>query len=135
MAGNNGQLFLVLVDIGTSIANFVVAAGQRDATQDETNDVIDLSSKDSGRTKDIILGRLTQTLSFTGLHIFGDAGRAALIDASRNGTAIKLRTQFNAVDTEEASAFVTSRSESHPDQDASLIDIAFEISGQWAAVS
>ncbi len=64
MAGNNGQLFLILVDIGTSIANFVVAAGQRDATQDETNDVIDLSSKDSGRTKDIILGRLTQTLSF-----------------------------------------------------------------------
>lgn len=135
MAGNNGQLFLVLVDQGASVEDFVVAAGQRGATQDETNDVIDLSSKDSGRTKDIELGRLTQTLSFTGLHIFGNSARAAMIDASRNGTLIKLRTRFNGVDTEEASAFVTSRSESHPDQDASLIDIAFEVSGAWASVT
>ncbi|MEE8262756.1 MAG: phage tail tube protein [Gammaproteobacteria bacterium] len=135
MAGNNGQLFLILVDVGTSTPSFIVAAGQRDATQDETNDVIDLSSKDSGRTKDIELGRLTQTLSFTGLHIFGDAARAALIDASRNGTKIKARTEFDGSNVEEADLFVTSRSESHPDQDASLIDIAFEVSGQWAAVS
>ena len=47
MPGINGADVLVIIDVGTSIPSFVVAAGQRDVTFDESNTLIDISSKDT----------------------------------------------------------------------------------------
>ncbi len=135
MSGINGADILVIVDVGASTPSFVVAAGQRDVTFDESNNLIDISSKDTGRIEEVLMGRLTQTVTLDMLFINGDAGYIALKDASRNGTSISIRRRFQGADIEEVTAFVETRSETFPDQDAGLVSLAFRLSGSWAAVS
>ena len=84
----------------------VIAAGQRDVTFDESNNLIDISSKDTGRIEEVLVGRLTQTVTLDMLFINGDAGYLALKDASRNGTSITNRRRFQGADIEDAPAFV-----------------------------
>jgi len=135
MSGINGADVLILVDVGVSAPSFVVAAGQRDVTFDESNNLIDISSKDTGRIEEVLMGRLTQTVTLDMLFINGDAGYLALKDASRNGTAITIRRRFQGADVEDATAFIETRSETFPDQDAGLVSLAFRLSGAWVVVS
>ncbi len=135
MSGINGADVLILVDVGVSAPSFVIAAGQRDVTFDESNNLIDISSKDTGRIEEVLMGRLTQTVTLDMLFINGDAGYLALKDASRNGTAITIRRRFQGADIEDATAFVETRSETFPDQDAGLVSLAFRLSGAWVLVS
>ena len=135
MSGINGADVLILVDVGVSAPSFVVAAGQRDVTFDESNNLIDISSKDTGRIEEVLMGRLTQTVTLDMLFINGDAGYLALKDASRNGTAITIRRRFQGADIEDATAFVETRSETFPDQDAGLVSLSFRLSGAWVVVS
>ena len=135
MSGINGADVLILVDVGVSAPSFVIAAGQRDVTFDESNNLIDISSKDTGRIEEVLVGRLTQTVTLDMLFINGDAGFTALKDASRNGTSITIRRRFQGTDIEDATAFVETRSESFPDQDAGLVSLSFRLSGSWVTVS
>ncbi len=135
MPGINGADVLIIVDVGVSSPSFVVAAGQRDVTFDESNNIIDISSKDTGRIEEVLVGRLTQNVTLDMLFINGDAGYNALKDASRNGTEIAIRRRFQGVDIEEVTAFVETRSESFPDQDAGVVSLSFRLSGSWALVS
>lgn len=135
MSGINGADVLILVDVGVSTPSFVVAAGQRDVTFDESNNLIDISSKDTGRIEEVLVGRLTQTVTLDMLFINGDAGYLALKDASRNGTAITIRRRFQGADIEDATAFIETRSETFPDQDAGLVSLSFRLSGSWVTVS
>jgi TP901-1 family phage major tail protein len=135
MSGINGADVLILVDVGVSSPSFVIAAGQRDVTFDESNNLIDVSSKDTGRIEEVLMGRLTQTVALDMLFINGDAGYLALKDASRNGTAITIRRRFQGADIEDATAFIETRSETFPDQDAGLVSLAFRLSGAWVVVS
>jgi len=135
MAGINGADVLIIVDVGASVPNFVVAAGQRDVTFDESNNIIDISSKDTGRIEEVLVGRLTQNVTLDMLFINGDAGLIALRDASRNGTEISIRRRFQGQDIEQVTAFVETRSESFPDQDAGLVSLSFRLSGSWGTVS
>lgn len=135
MSGINGADVLILVDVGVSTPTFIVAAGQRDVTFDESNNLIDISSKDTGRIEEVLVGRLTQTVTLDMLFINGDAGFEALKDASRNGTAITIRRQFQGAAIEDATAFVETRSETFPDQDAGLVSLSFRLSGSWVTVS
>ncbi len=135
MPGVNGADVLIIVDVGISTPNFVVAAGQRDVTFDESNNIIDISSKDTGRIEEVLVGRLTQNVTLDMLFINGDAGYLALRDASRNGTEISIRRRFQGLDIEQVTAFVETRSESFPDQDAGLVSLSFRLSGSWGTVS
>lgn len=135
MSGINGADVLILVDVGTSVPSFVIAAGQRDVTFDEANNLIDISSKDTGRIEEVLVGRLTQTVTLDMLFINGDAGYNALKDASRNGTSVTIRRRFQGADIEDATAFVETRSETFPDQDAGLVSLSFRLSGSWVTVS
>jgi len=135
MPGINGADVLVIVDVGASTPNFVVAAGQRDVTFDESNNIIDISSKDTGRIEEVLVGRLSQNVTLDMLFINGDPGYTALRDASRNGTEISIRRRFQGADIEEVTAFVETRSESFPDQDAGLVSLSFRLSGAWATIT
>ncbi len=135
MPGINGADVLILVDVGASTPSFVVAAGQRDVTFDESNNIIDISSKDTGRIEEVLVGRLSQNVTLDMLFINGDAGYTALRDASRNGTEISIRRRFQGTDIEEVTAFVETRSESFPDQDAGLVSLSFRLSGAWATIT
>lgn len=135
MPPSNGADTLVLVDIGTSTPSWVVAAGQRDASFSENNNLIDVSSKDSGRTEEVLMGRLSQNVTLDMLYIYNDQGYNALKDASRNGTAVTIRRRYQGADLEEATAYVETRDESFPDQDASLVSLSFRVSGEWSTIS
>ncbi len=135
MPGINGADVLIVIDVGVSTPSFVVAAGQRDVTFDESNNIIDISSKDTGRIEEVLVGRLSQNITLDMLFVDGDAGRAALQDASRNGTEISIRRRFQGGDIEQVTAFVETRSESFPDQDAGVVSLGFRLSGSWGPVS
>ena len=131
----NGADVLIMVDVGASVPSYVVAAGQRDVTFDESNNLIDISSKDTGRIEEVLMGRLTQTVTLDMLFCNGDAGYTALQDASRNGTSVSIRRRFQGADVEQVTAFIETRSESFPDQDAGLVSLSFRLSGSWGAIS
>ncbi len=135
MPGINGADILIIVDVGVSTPNFVVAAGQRDVTFDESNNIIDISSKDTGRIEEVLVGRLTQNVSLDMLFINGDPGYTALKDASRNGTEVSIRRRFQGADIEQVTAFIETRSEAFPDQDAGLVSLSFRLSGAWGPTS
>ena len=135
MPGINGADVLIIIDVGTSTPNFVVAAGQRDVTFDESNNLIDISSKDTGRIEEVLMGRLTQSITLDMLFINGDPGYLALKDASRNGTSISIRRRFQGADIEQVTAFVETRAETFPDQDAGLVSLTFRLSGSWGPTS
>lgn len=123
----NGADVLVLID-------GVLVGSQRDVTFDESNEVIDLSSKNS-RARRVEYGRYSATVSLELLYVPTDAGRIALATASRDGTKVTLRRQEEGSALEEATAVVASYSAAAPDQDAATVSVSFEIDGEWAEVT
>lgn len=130
----NGTDILLLVNTGTINSPVYTAVGsQRDMTRDETTEEIDMSSKDS-RAKRVIGGRYESALTLDALYVPSNAAYQALKTAMRAGDLILVRISESAVQTEEASALITSMSEEAPDQDAAVIAIELTIDGEWETV-
>lgn len=130
----NGADFLVLINTGTDeVPVYEVVGCQRDATIDETTAEIDASCKTSRNTR-VLPGRYKATLTLDGLYVPDDDAYVALADAMRDGTFVTLVKQYDGNVTESAAAVITSLSESHPDQDVSVISAAFTIDGAWEAL-
>lgn len=130
----NGSDFLVLANTGTPVAPvYEVVGSQRDATVEETNEVIDVSSKD-GRARRILPGRYGSTLSLDALYVPTDAAFLALQAAQRAGELIIVARQESGVVTELASANIDSMSESFPDQGEATISISMTVDGEWEEV-
>ncbi len=119
----NGTDILILID-------GVAVGSQRDCSFEETNDKIDMSSKD-GRARRVDAGRYGATLSLDALYVPSDAAYQALKTAMRAGTKVTVnRSELGGV-TESAQAIVTSLSGEAPDQDAATISIDLTIDGEW----
>jgi predicted secreted protein len=130
----NGTDVLILVNTGTEVSPVYTAVGsQRGASLSETNDEIDISSKDS-RAGRYLAGRYGSTLSLDGLYVPSNVAYLALKTAQRAGDAILVRIEEEGVEVEEASAIITDMSTDFPDQDAATISIDLRIDGEWAAV-
>jgi TP901-1 family phage major tail protein len=130
----NGTDILILVNTGTDQSPTYTAVGsQRGATLDETNEEIDMSSKDS-RAGRVIAGRYGSTISLDGLYVPSNAAYQALVTASRAGNLIKIRVSEEGTETEEADALITTMSKEAPDQDAAVISIELTIDGEWETV-
>ena len=130
----NGTDVLVLVNTGTEVSPVYTAVGsQRDASLDETNDEIDISSKD-GRAGRYLAGRYGATMSLEALYVPDSVGYLALKSAMRDGTLIKVRISEDAVETEEADAIVTGLSSGYPDQGEATVSIDLRIDGEWVVV-
>jgi len=130
----NGTDVLILVNTGTEEAPVYTAVGsQRGASLSETNDEIDISSKDS-RAGRYLAGRYGSTLSLDALYVPNDTAYLALKTAQRAGDPILVRIEEEDVETEEATAIITDMSTDFPDQDAATISIDLRIDGEWAAV-
>lgn len=123
----NGTDVLVLI-------GGVLVGSQRDVSFDESNDVIDASSKDS-RARRVEYGRYSATVSLEHLYVPTDAAYIALKAADRDATKVTLRRQEEGGALEEASAVVASLSEAAPDQDVVTVSVSFEIDGEWAEVT
>ena len=130
----NGTDVLILVNTGTEASPVYTAVGsQRGASLSETNDEIDISSKDS-RAGRYLAGRYGSTLSLDALYVPNDTAYLALKMAQRAGDPILVRIKEEDVETEEALAIITDMSTDFPDQDAAAISIDLRIDGEWVAV-
>ena len=134
MTGMNGADILLLVNTGTDQSPTWTAVGsQRGCTFEETNEEIDMSSKDS-RAYRVIAGRYSAKLSMDALYIPNDAAFLALNAALRDGDLIQVRREELGVATEEAPALITSMSTEAPDQDGTVLAIELTLDDGWTPV-
>jgi len=138
MAGTGGQAILVQVS-GDGGTTYTTLGGQRGATISESNDEIDLSSKDA-REWVGIAGRYSSTVSCEHLYVSPlGTEQAILLTAIRAGTTVKLKrmetptTGGVAVSKGSATAIVTSWELDAPDQAEAVVSAEFKVSGAWAA--
>jgi TP901-1 family phage major tail protein len=128
----NGTDILLMVNTGSpSVPVYEVVGSQRDATFGETNETIDVSSKDTGRGKRVLAGRYTSEITMDALYVPSDAAYQALKNALRDGTLIKVVRQESGASMEQADAVVTDLSQAAPDQDAATVSIGLAIDGLW----
>lgn len=132
--GLNGADVLLYVNTGTTEApDFTALAGQRGATRDRNAATIDISHK-LDKYERFIPGRLSSTMSFDGLWVPDDAAYAALEAAYDDQQTIVARLVQDGEPWKEADGFLTSISESYPDQEAATISANFQVSGAWRDV-
>jgi TP901-1 family phage major tail protein len=130
----NGADILVYVNTGTTGSPvWTVVGSQRGVTFEESNEEIDLSSKD-GRAARVDYGRYSASVSLEALYVPDDAAYVALKAAARNGDKVQIQREEEGSDLEYALAVITSISEEGPDQDASTVSVDFTIDGEWTAV-
>lgn len=130
----NGTDILVLVNTGTpGVPTYTLMGSQRDVTFEETNDEIDVSSKDQ-REKRVLAGRYSSSISLDALYVPSDAAYQALKSAMRNGTLIKLLREELGADLEWADTIITSLSEAGPDQGEATVSASFTVDGAWTEV-
>lgn len=125
--GMNGTDILLRVD-GT------IVGSQRNVTFDETNEEIDVSSKES-RAKRVLAGRYGSTITLDALYVPTDTAYLALQAAMRNGTMVEVIRQEDGATLESACAIVTSLSTAAPDQAEATVAIGLTIDGEWEAGS
>ncbi|MFO7740826.1 MAG: phage tail tube protein [Anaerolineae bacterium] len=127
----SGTDILLLVNTGTAEVPVYEAVGsQRDVTFDESQEEIDVSSKDSRATR-VLPGRYGASLSLDALYVWSDDGYHALRDAMRDGELILVAKQDDGVTMETADALITSLSESFPDQGEGTVSIEMTVDGFW----
>ena len=130
----NGTNVLILVNTGSDVSPTWTAVGsQRGASIKETNDEIDMSSKNQ-REKRVLAGRYSATLSLDALYVPDDTAYLALKTAMRAGDLIMIHTEEEGVEMEEASAIITNMSSDFPDQGPATITIDLSVDGAWSAV-
>ena len=127
VVGKNGS------DILITIGGMVVGS-QRDATIDESSDVVDISSKES-RARRIVPGRYSSTLSLDALYVPDSVSYTAIKNAMREGTSVNVAVMDNNVNIKSAMGYVTSLSEEYPDQGEATVSITIEIDGEWTELT
>jgi len=130
----NGADILVLVNMGTLITPmYQVMGSQRDVTFEETNDEIDVSSKDA-REKRVLAGRYSSSISLDALYVPSDSAYQVLKAAMRAGTILQLLREEMGASVEYASAIITSLSEAGPDQGEATVSASFTVDGAWVEI-
>lgn len=135
MSAMNGSDVLILVNTGTSSSPIWEAVGsQMDMTIEQTSEEIDTSNKTSGRYAEFMPGRYSSTISFDSLYVPNDVSYAVLRQSCEFGLFLKVRREYAGTAEREADAFVTSLSESFPDQAPGAVSGAMRVTGPWRAV-
>jgi len=124
----NGTDILILI-------NGEVVGSQRDASFEETNEEIDVSSKTGGRHSHTEYGRYSATGSFDALYVPSDTAYLAIKAAVRAGTKVTVRRQEEGAALEECEAVLTSLRGEAPDQDAATISVSYTLDGEWEEVT
>ena len=146
MAETNGSQTLIAVNTSDSSGElFTVVGFQQDVTFNKKNDLIDVSSKVSGRRTKYLLGRLDEEISLNFLYSKDDETYDVLRSAADRGASVQLMRQYNSTpgddtlsnynDLESCEAVITKLDEKHPDQKAAMVDMSAKVSGSWTPVS
>lgn len=110
MAKVKGVDILLMVNTGTdAMPVWTAVGGQRGATLSESNETIDVTTKDSGGYAEYEYGYTTWTISADGVYIESEDGYQALVQAMRQKQKIKVRWREGGTDVYEGLALITSR--------------------------
>jgi tail tube protein len=146
MAEHNGAQTLLAVNLASlsSAENFTAIGFQQDCAFDLKNDLIDISSKTSGRRSKYLTGRLDEEVSVDFIYDITDASYLHLKQEAVAGRTIELMRMHNDTsgdddinnydDIESCEAVITKLSEKHPDQKTAMVSMAAKVSGAWTAV-
>ena len=129
----SGTLVLIRIEDPNNPGTYRTIGGQRGVDLSKTADLIDASTKDSASTV-FLTGRLNSTLSLDSVFLPNDLAISDLKTHYTAKTQLKVRKQDSGTEIEEANAFVTEISESHPDNDVATYSIEIQIVGGWSAV-
>ena len=100
----------VLIEVeGDTPDTFIVIGGQRGASLSESNETIDITSKDSGGAFEYDYGFYGWEISCDGLYIKNDEGYKALADAMKNKKKVRVRIKEEGTATLVGEALVTSK--------------------------
>jgi TP901-1 family phage major tail protein len=105
-----GVDILIQVEDPAAVAGtYITVGGQRGATLSESNETLDVTTKDSGGAYEYDYGLYGWTISCDGLYVPDDVGYTALKTAFRDKTKVKVRIQEEGTATEEGEALVISK--------------------------
>ncbi len=128
-----GTSLVLQVNTGTvAVPVWVTVGSQRESSISEEVDTIDVSSKDAPEQA-ILPGRYSSTVSLDHLYVPGAPEQAALATAIQTRILCQLRRFEAGVAGKKASGYVTSREESFPDMEESVVSVEFTVSGAWVA--
>jgi len=130
----NGTALLLLANTGTPAApTYEVVGSQRDATIDEADAGVDVSSKES-RAARVLPGRYSSKISMDELYVPTDIAYLALRSAMRDGNLILVAREEDGVVTETADVRIDSLSGKFPDQAEAIVSIGMTVDGFWTEV-
>ena len=127
----------VLLSVRTSEGPDVYTdiGSQTNVTFDRTTEEIDASNKNDGADFQGLPGRRKATLTLDHLFVSGETAFELLKSAQETSTPIRVRRKESGSDIEQADAFVTSLSETFPDQDVGTVSVSITLCGAWGAVA
>jgi len=133
---HNGADVLIAVNTSASAPNYEIVAHQRNVNFNQSNALINISSKSSGRRSEYLMGREDEDITLDGLWVEGPAGVAAAYEylkaAARSGATVMIQRLLNSSAVESCSAVITTNAESFPDNAESTINITLKRTGAWA---
>jgi len=106
--------------------------GEISSSINSSVDVIDVSSKASGRVRNILPGRVSENISFESLADdtnSTDYGYATAHAAMKAGTLVAFTITRDVVEIKAGSGYITSLTKDNPDNDRSTMSGTLEISG------
>jgi len=106
--------------------------GEISSSINSSVDVIDVSSKASGRVRNILPGRVSENISFESLADdtnSTDYGYATAHAAMKAGTAVAFTITRDVVEIKAGTGYITSLTKDNPDNDRSTMSGTLEISG------
>lgn len=130
-----GNIVLLAVNVGTEADPIWEAvASQRNVTFNENRDLVDVSSKESDKQKNLP-GRYTATIQLQHLYIPGSASFLKLRAAMRDGSKLKVRRQEFGSYIEETDATITNMTSEFPDMGAAVCSATLNASDGFQPVS
>ncbi|HUW13079.1 MAG TPA: phage tail tube protein [Anaerolineae bacterium] len=127
MANQNGTDILVEID-GDLVGS------QQDVTFDESNDIIEFTSKDQ-RAVGVEAGHYRANVTLTALYVPSDPAQLALRTALQLGSKVTLIRIENGATLESCQAVVEGMPTSAPDAAPATISISLRVDGEWIAGS
>jgi hypothetical protein len=120
--------------LGVEIPSWQTVGEQTNLTDESTQNLIEVSSKDGNHQK-FIDGKKGNTIELESFYVPDDTAFLALQSAHSDGGLVVLRRSEDGVSVEEAEAYIASISKNAPDGEASTVTISFTLNEAWHAIS
>jgi len=120
----------IIIEVQKDADTFITVGGQRGATLSESNETIDITSKDSGGAYEYDYGLYGWTISCDGLYIKDDEGYEALGNAMRNKEKVRVQVKEEGQATKVGEALITTKDLEGPYDSEVTYSVEFQGTGK-----